>query len=177
MVKWLGHWTCDSEAPSSSPTLTTSWICSLKSRVQILGHACKIANWFASYQQEKVSRRGYHFPCKLINILVEDFSLDQGNWELPHKNIKKSNRSCFGWTVLVTSVVSGKELFQDRGDLGSLVQYRVANLLELPLVQAKHSMVPAAHPHPKSAKVSCPLGLSLSNGTWSPMQSTSQLNH
>ena len=36
-------------------------------------------------------------------------------------------RFCFGQTtVLVTSVVSGKQLFQDRGDLGSLLQYRVA---------------------------------------------------
>ena len=28
----------------------------------------------------------------------------------PLKNIKKSNRFCFGWTVLVISVVSGKQL-------------------------------------------------------------------
>ena len=28
MTEWLGCWTCNSEAPSSSPMLTTSWICS-----------------------------------------------------------------------------------------------------------------------------------------------------
>ena len=28
MVKWSEHWTCNSEAPSSSPALTISWICS-----------------------------------------------------------------------------------------------------------------------------------------------------
>ena len=33
--------------------------------------------------------------------LVEDFSLDKENQELPLKNIKKSNGSCFGWSVLV----------------------------------------------------------------------------
>ena len=27
--EWLERWTYDSEAPSSSPALTTSWICSL----------------------------------------------------------------------------------------------------------------------------------------------------
>ena len=32
--------------------------------------------------------------------LVEDFSLDKGNQELPLKNIKKSNGFCFGWSVL-----------------------------------------------------------------------------
>ena len=28
---------------------TASWICSALSRAQILGQACKIANWFPSY--------------------------------------------------------------------------------------------------------------------------------
>ena len=42
--------------------------------------------------------------------LAEDFSLDYGNREFPLKNIKKSNRFCFGWTVPLTSVVSGKQL-------------------------------------------------------------------
>ena len=42
--------------------------------------------------------------------LIEDFSLNSGNRKLKLKNIKKSNRFCFGWTVLVTSVVSGKQL-------------------------------------------------------------------
>ena len=32
--------------------------------------------------------------------LVEDFSLDKGNQELPLNNIKKSNGFCFGWSVL-----------------------------------------------------------------------------
>ena len=31
--------------PGSSPTLVTCWICSQSSRVQILSHACKLANW------------------------------------------------------------------------------------------------------------------------------------
>ena len=37
----LECWTCNSEAPSRSPVLTTSWICSLWPRVQILDRACK----------------------------------------------------------------------------------------------------------------------------------------
>ena len=41
MAKWLECWTTNSEAPSLSPTLTASWICSWYSRVQILDHACK----------------------------------------------------------------------------------------------------------------------------------------
>ena len=28
MVEWLAHWTCNLEAPSSSPTMAASWICS-----------------------------------------------------------------------------------------------------------------------------------------------------
>ena len=50
VAEWLARWTCDSETWSSSPALITSWICSRLSHVQILGHTCKIANWFASYQ-------------------------------------------------------------------------------------------------------------------------------
>ena len=38
MAERLERWTCDSEAPSSSPTLTASRIRSRSSRVQILGH-------------------------------------------------------------------------------------------------------------------------------------------
>ena len=34
---------------------------------------------------------------------------------------------CFGYTVLVTSPVSEKQLLQDRLDLRSLLYYRVAN--------------------------------------------------
>ena len=48
----LERWICNSEAPSSSPAPAASnfkLICSWQSLVQILGHACKIANWFASY--------------------------------------------------------------------------------------------------------------------------------
>ena len=37
----LERWTCNSEAPSRSPVLTASWICSLWPRVQILDRACK----------------------------------------------------------------------------------------------------------------------------------------
>ena len=43
----LERWTCHSEAPSSS---LASWICSRQSRVQILDHICKIANWFVFNQ-------------------------------------------------------------------------------------------------------------------------------
>ena len=38
MAERLERWTCYSEAPSSSPTLTASRIRSRSSRVQILGH-------------------------------------------------------------------------------------------------------------------------------------------
>ena len=38
--------------------------------------------------------------------LVEDFSLDKGNQELPLKNIKKLNGFCFGWSVLVLQGVT-----------------------------------------------------------------------
>ena len=42
MAKQLERlWTCNLEALNSSPALTAGWICSLYSRVQILGHACK----------------------------------------------------------------------------------------------------------------------------------------
>ena len=36
MAEQLEHWTCNSEAPSSSAALTANWICSRYSRVQIL---------------------------------------------------------------------------------------------------------------------------------------------
>ena len=35
--------------------------------------------------------------------------------------MKKSNRFCFGWTVFVTSAVSGKQLLWDKGVLGSKI--------------------------------------------------------
>ena len=41
VVERLERSVCDPEAPSSSPALTTSWICSWWSRVKILSHACK----------------------------------------------------------------------------------------------------------------------------------------
>ena len=41
MAKWLEHRTCNLEAQSSSPSLTTSWIGSQWSQNQILGHAFK----------------------------------------------------------------------------------------------------------------------------------------
>lgn len=41
-----------SEAQSKSHTRTTSWMCSQQSRVQPLGHTCKTASWFVSYQLE-----------------------------------------------------------------------------------------------------------------------------
>ena len=50
VAECLARWTCNLEAPSSSPALITCWICSRLSHVQILGHTCKIANWVASYQ-------------------------------------------------------------------------------------------------------------------------------
>ena len=59
-------------------------------------------------------------------------------------------RFCFGsTTVLVTSVVSGKQLLQDRADLGSLLYIGQQNSAELALVQVKGSVVPAAHPRQK----------------------------
>ena len=48
VAAWIERWTCNSEAPSSSPALTASWICSWQFRVQILVNACKC--WFASGQ-------------------------------------------------------------------------------------------------------------------------------
>ena len=66
------------------------------------------------------------FSRKLINwlqILVQ--TRETGNCH-SKTYLKKSNRFCFGWTMLVTSVVSGKLLIQDGGDLGSLVQYQSA---------------------------------------------------
>ena len=50
VVDRLGRWTCNPEARSSSPALTGTGICPRQSRVQILGHACKIANLFAYCQ-------------------------------------------------------------------------------------------------------------------------------
>lgn len=51
MAKQLGCCTCNWEALSSSPALTAvSWICFWWCRAQILGHACKIADWFALKQ-------------------------------------------------------------------------------------------------------------------------------
>ena len=41
---------CNPGAPYSILALTTSWICFWSSKVQILDHACKIANWFSSGQ-------------------------------------------------------------------------------------------------------------------------------
>ena len=53
------------------------------------------------------------FSRKLINWLKIIFSLDEGNRELPLKNINKIKSVCFGWTVLVSSVLSRKQLLQD----------------------------------------------------------------
>ena len=40
----------------SCPTLTTSWICSCQSQVQILDHTCKIAKCLTSYQLAFLAR-------------------------------------------------------------------------------------------------------------------------
>jgi len=55
--------------------------------------------------------------------LVENFSLEYETGNFHSKILKKnSNQFCFGWTVLLTSVVSGKQLLQEgEGDLRSLV--------------------------------------------------------
>ena len=50
LAEQLWYWTFNPEVPSACPVLTASWICSWYSQVQILSKACKIANWFASYQ-------------------------------------------------------------------------------------------------------------------------------
>ena len=43
--------------------------------------------------------------------LVENFSLEYETGNFHSKILKKtSNQFCFGWTVLLTSVVSGKQL-------------------------------------------------------------------
>ena len=48
VARQLGCCTCNWGALSSSPALTAvSWICSWWCRAQIIGHACKIADWFA----------------------------------------------------------------------------------------------------------------------------------
>ena len=53
MDEWLECRTCNSKARNSSPALTASWICSLRSRNQIVDQACTIiASWFASGQLE-----------------------------------------------------------------------------------------------------------------------------
>ena len=46
----LKHWTCNPEAPSSSPSLNASWICTWYSRVQILGHAWNRQLGLSSYR-------------------------------------------------------------------------------------------------------------------------------
>ena len=70
--------------------------------------------WDRVYKSQNVGlEQGIFF--QETDQLVEDFSLDQGNRELPLKNMKKSTRFCFGWTVFVTSIVSGKQLLQDKG--------------------------------------------------------------
>ena len=89
------------------------------------------------------------FSRKLIN-----FSLDQGNRELPLKNMKKSNRFCFGWTVFETSVLSGKLWDRGRGILGVKSIIGQQNSLERALVWTKGCRVPVAHPHPKIPKLS-----------------------
>ena len=53
-------------------------------------------------------RIGYHFPG--TDLLVEDLRLEQGNRELQPQTRKKSTQLCFGWTVLVSLVVSEKQL-------------------------------------------------------------------
>ena len=45
MAEWSARRTRNPAVPGSSPALATCWIFSRSSRVQILGHACKIANW------------------------------------------------------------------------------------------------------------------------------------
>ena len=80
------------------------------------GH-CYIWVWFSSsllwdrvYKSESWGlEQGIIF--QETDQLVEDLSLDQGNRGIVTEKYKKSSCFCFGWTVLVTSVVSGKQLF------------------------------------------------------------------
>ena len=60
-------------------------------------------------------------------------------------------RKLISWLKILSRL--GKQLLQDKGILGSLLQYRVANSAELALVQVKGSTVSAAHPHPEIPKV------------------------
>ena len=46
MAERIGFCTCN----PGTPSLCSSWICSWYTRAQIICQACKIANWFTSYQ-------------------------------------------------------------------------------------------------------------------------------
>ena len=48
LERWTFNWGAPLVQIWPQPPATASWICSWQSLVQILGHACKIANWFAS---------------------------------------------------------------------------------------------------------------------------------
>ena len=63
----------------------------------------------------------------------------------------------------------GKQLLQDRGDLGSS-SIGQQNLAELALLQVKGSRVPAAHPYPEIPKVIPPphLGMKYTENEWCP---------
>ena len=41
VAEWSARRTRNPAVPGLSPAMTTCWICSRSSRVQILGHACK----------------------------------------------------------------------------------------------------------------------------------------
>ena len=58
--------TCNPKALSSIPSLTASWICSRQSQVEILGHPCKIANWFTSDLNSWNSQTMLSFICFII---------------------------------------------------------------------------------------------------------------
>ena len=53
---------------------------------------------------------GIGYISKSESWVLEKGIIFQETDQLPLKNIKKLNRFCFGWTVLVTSLVSGKQL-------------------------------------------------------------------
>ena len=84
----LEGWTCQPEAPNvKSPTLTASWIWSRWSRVQIPGHACKIANCFTSYP---LGFLALEFVCFIIHEKPYKGSRPQNS---PHFCVFKYSRA------------------------------------------------------------------------------------
>ena len=63
-------------------------------------------------------------------------------------------KKLISWLKILSRL--GKQLLQNRGDLGVYSSIGQQNSAELALVQVKGSRVPAAHPHPEIPKVPPP---------------------